>query len=79
MKRIKNPKKETWQELTQRPLFNDKDLAQVVSSILQNVRNKGDEALLEYSRSFDHVELSSLQVSVEEINLQLRFNTLKFL
>ena len=39
----------------------------VVSEIIKNVRERGDEALREYSLKFDKVELSSLEVSSEEI------------
>ncbi len=40
----------------------------IVSDIIYNVRKNGDEALKEYSKKFDNVELSSLLVSKEEID-----------
>ena len=43
------------------------NVADAVSEIIKNVRAKGDEALFEYSRKFDRVELSSLEVTKEEI------------
>ncbi len=43
------------------------DVADVVSEIIRNVRERGDAALYEYSRKFDHADLKSLQVSGEEI------------
>jgi histidinol dehydrogenase len=43
------------------------NVADSVSEIIKTVRAKGDEALFEYSRKFDKVELSSLEVTKEEI------------
>jgi histidinol dehydrogenase len=43
------------------------NVADAVSEIIKTVRAKGDEALFEYSRKFDNVELSSLEVTKEEI------------
>lgn len=40
----------------------------IVSDIIAEVRKNGDDALKEYSRKFDKVELSSLEVSREEID-----------
>ena len=40
----------------------------VVSEIISNVVKKGDAALYEYSKKFDRAELSSLEVSEEEID-----------
>lgn len=39
----------------------------IVSEIIENVKKKGDEALFEYCRRFDRAELTSLQVTEEEI------------
>lgn len=43
------------------------DLERTVKDIINNVRKNGDEALKEYSRKFDGVELDELRVSQEEI------------
>ena len=43
------------------------NVADAVSEIIKTVRAKGDEALFEYSRKFDRVELSSLEVTKDEI------------
>lgn len=47
------------------PTVNVED---IVTDIIKNVREKGDEALYEYSRKFDKAELTSLQVTEEEID-----------
>ncbi len=46
---------------------NIRDVSATVSDIIANVRAKGDEALFEYSLKFDKAELTSLEVSDEEI------------
>ncbi len=42
-------------------------VADVVSDIIANVREKGDAALKDYCQRFDHVELSDFLVSPEEL------------
>lgn len=44
------------------------NVADAVSEIIKEVRAKGDAALFEYSKRFDKVELSSLEVTTEEID-----------
>ena len=39
-----------------------------VSDVLQDIKENGDEAIKKYEEKFDHVKLSSLEVSEEEIN-----------
>ena len=43
------------------------DVSAIVSDIIRTVREKGDEALLEYTRKFDKADLSSLEVTPEEM------------
>lgn len=43
------------------------DVEQVVSQIIENVKEKGDKALFEYCKKFDKAELDSLLVTKEEI------------
>ncbi|MBN2735067.1 MAG: histidinol dehydrogenase [Methanomicrobiaceae archaeon] len=38
-----------------------------VSEIIKNVREKGDQALFEYAKKFDNIELEELRVSEDEI------------
>lgn len=38
----------------------------IVTEIIQDVRRRGDEALLEYTKKFDKAELTNLQVTEEE-------------
>ncbi|MDD2440472.1 MAG: histidinol dehydrogenase, partial [Methanosarcinaceae archaeon] len=43
------------------------DVEETVEAVLSDVRKKGDEALREYTKKFDRVELEKLEVSQEEI------------
>ena len=49
--------------------FSKKDY-QIVSRILEDVRRRGDEAVIEYARRFDapQMTLKSLKVSAKELN-----------
>lgn len=44
------------------------NVADIVSDIIKNVRERGDAAVLEYTKRFDGAELSSLEVSEAEID-----------
>ncbi len=43
------------------------NVTDIVSDIIENVKNRGDEAVLEYCRKFDGADLSNLLVTDEEI------------
>ncbi len=43
------------------------DVSDVVSAIIENVKANGDKAVLEYTAKFDKAELTSLEVTAEEI------------
>lgn len=63
----KNPFKETWEDLTKRPQFEQEELTKLVQIVLKEVQQNKDEALLEYTKKFDKVALESLSVSSSEI------------
>ncbi|MDR2122284.1 MAG: histidinol dehydrogenase [Flavobacteriaceae bacterium] len=67
MKVLKYPKKEFWQKLTVRPETQKISLQETVRKIFEEVKNSGDEALKKYTLEFDHVALSGIQVSEEEL------------
>ncbi|MEZ5003328.1 MAG: histidinol dehydrogenase [Chitinophagales bacterium] len=67
MQVVKFPDKKQWQQLAERPVLNNKAIANQVKPILKAVKKKGDKALLEFTEQFDGVALSSLQVSQDEI------------
>ncbi|EGK7561108.1 histidinol dehydrogenase [Campylobacter coli] len=56
------------QEILKRPAIAAKDeISQIVSSIIKEVREKGDEALIEQAFKFDKAQISSIKVSEEEL------------
>jgi histidinol dehydrogenase len=67
MKIYKYPSPESWQQLLQRPSFDTKKLDEKVLKILEEVKNRGDEAVKEYTRKFDNASVNALQISEEEI------------
>ena len=67
MKIYNYPEKEQWAEIISRPHLDTTQLQATVSSILADVRQHGDEAVKEYEERFDHVSLSTLTVTEEEM------------
>ena len=57
------------ERILRRSQLDVSDVRALVKDILQNVRRRGDEALVEYTRKFDQVELQkgALLVSKEEM------------
>ena len=66
MQLIKYPPRDVWKDLIRRPAIDDARLSGIVSEILDNVRQGGDEAVRAYAAKFDHVELESLLLSEAE-------------
>lgn len=67
MQIIKYPLPADWPLLLARPVMDSKQIEDIVSPILQQVKNEGDEALRKLTLQFDKVELTSLQVTAHEI------------
>lgn len=59
MKTIKSAEKKTYKR--------DRELTESVMNIIDNVRENGDSALIEYARKFDNVDVDSIRVSEEEV------------
>ncbi len=68
MKTYTNPPRNTWAEILKRPLFDVSELYEKVQWILDEVKSNGDSALHQFTRQFDDVELTSLQVTEAEIS-----------
>lgn len=66
MKVIKYPSKDQWKEILTRPSLDVEQLRTTVNEVLNNIRTKGDAAVIDYEAKFDKVQLSSLEVSKEE-------------
>ena len=55
------------EEVLNRDIRGEADVSAAVDEILENVRSRGDAALLEYARRFDGAALESLEVTKEEL------------
>ena len=67
MQVIKYPSREEWKTLLTRPVYDSTLLFDSVQKVLNEVRNKGDEAIKKYTKQFDNVTLESLEVTKDEI------------
>ena len=67
MKEIKYPNKANWQALLKRPEFEQSQFTRVVSDILTEVKENGDNVLFDFAEKFDGVKLDSIIVTQEEV------------
>ena len=65
---VKYPSEEDVSELVARPAVDLEALNGVVRQVLQRVKTEGDVAVKAYEEMFDHVALSELQVSDDEMS-----------
>ncbi|MFN8284508.1 MAG: histidinol dehydrogenase [Chitinophagales bacterium] len=72
MQTIKYPSKQSWNEILKRPTQSLEQIEQVVIPILQDVKQRGDEALKFYTQKFDGIELNELLVSILEVEEALK-------
>lgn len=63
MKSILNPSPETWASLCTRPTMDLATIRPAVEQVLEAVRQQGDEALRNYTRRFDGVNLDEIASS----------------
>lgn len=68
MKTIKYPKREDWATILKRPTQTVDDIEDTVNQVFKDVERNGDAAIQKYTSMFDSVELSSYQVTQEEID-----------
>ena len=61
MKTYIRPAASKWDAILRRPALDTADLDATVSDILNDVRRRGDAAVLEYTQRFDGVELPALR------------------
>lgn len=63
----RNPKRTQWGEITSRPRLDLAQLNETVTTVLNDVRQRGDEAVKEYELKFDKAALTSLAVNEQEM------------
>lgn len=64
---IKYPAYSDYAAICERPHLDVTQLNKIVADVLDDVRQRGDDAVKEYEEKFDHVCLDSLAVTEEEI------------
>jgi len=67
MRIVKYPLRNEWEALSKRPEIEVSRLYDTVRTILDDVRTGGDAAVIRYAERFDHVRLTSIRVSDDEI------------
>ena len=68
MKTYRYPERDSWKELVERPQLDVSQLNATVKSVLDDIRENGDQAVKKYEMKFDHAMLDTLAVSEQEIN-----------
>jgi histidinol dehydrogenase len=68
MQVLKYPEKSQWQKILARPVFDFESLSNSVGSILKDVKERGDDALLDYTETFDKVRLTAIAVTKDELS-----------
>ena len=67
MKKIENPKPNTWSVILERPTKTIDGIEVTVKEIFKEVQKKGDEAVTKYTSIFDGITLDNYEVSPQEI------------
>ncbi|MDG1251068.1 MAG: histidinol dehydrogenase [Flavobacteriaceae bacterium] len=67
MQKFIHPLTSEWEKLIERPTASYDDLKDSVLEVFKQVQNRGDEAVLEYTKQFDKIQLQKMQVSPKEI------------
>ena len=68
MKIYRFPNKDLWGEIIARPRLDLTKLNATVSSVLADVKQRGDVAVKEYEEKFDKAVLTSLAVTEQEMD-----------
>ncbi len=61
------PQLSDWSTLTARPTKEAQDLQKIVLDVFGKIQAEKDQALIDFTEKFDQVELTSLEVSTQEI------------
>lgn len=65
---IKYPTEIDYPSICERPHLNVRELNTIVTGVLDDIKKRGDRAIIDYEERFDHVRLSTLTISDDEIN-----------
>lgn len=61
------PLQSEWDKLIERPTASYDDLEDLVSNVFEQIKTRGDDAIFEYTKEFDKVQIHKLQVGKKEI------------
>ena len=67
MKVYRYPLLKSWPEITKRPFSDHLDKFETVREVMLNIRENGDDALREYTKRFDLVDIADFKVTFEEM------------
>ncbi len=68
MRIYKYPSREEWDEIVARPRLDLTKLNETVSTVLADIRQRGDDAVRDYELKFDKASLTTLAVSEQEMD-----------
>ncbi|MEO9870306.1 histidinol dehydrogenase [Ekhidna sp.] len=71
MKNIKYPEPSIWASICKRPTFDLSELEGKVKTILADVKDRGDSALLEMGEKFDGVKLDSVSIELSSMAFKI--------
>ena len=63
-----NPKREEWEALLKRPTMELETIEAIVKPVMEAVKADGDQALIDFTKKFDGVEITNFEVSSTEID-----------
>lgn len=66
MQLFKYPDTDQWNQLVERPVFENLELEKKVKKILEKVKANGDKAIRKYAKEFDGIKIKNLAVSEKE-------------
>lgn len=72
MQIVNQPARENWATLLRRPAQDFSQLESSVGAIMQTVKEQGDNALREYSKRFDGIDLVDFKVAKEALTAALK-------
>ncbi|WP_332454167.1 histidinol dehydrogenase [Chryseobacterium aquaticum] len=61
------PGKNSWNELIKRPVFKREEISEIVQNIFDEVKKNGDQALFDFNKKFDAVDIENLSPSIDEV------------
>jgi len=67
MQVFRYPDKKDWKKIVRRPSLDTASLESTVAEIIKEVKQRGDEAVREYTKMFDKVEIENFAVSATEV------------